>query len=378
MTGKILKLAKKELKYWKEYSWKIPDFITGYVFTFDELFQHLQNRAVVQYFHTLLLWPVNIKHVVPNKVLWVKTMCWIFHFSHLPVQLWVFVDIRSRDLNNFWTNWIQLWRIHHQKKQKWLLLPSNNQKLCITSTHNCVLNITTRIEKPRQGKLRNNVAKNDTTHTPWKWGNITIRPNMEEKMSHCLSQCFDLHSPFCFFSINKRDQRGVGPCSSGWPQLRLQAQPAGSCGPHLYYTRILNYSFFSVKQRHPPTFRRGFRNDPSASMVTMATSITHKLENCEKTLKQENESQNVSKYFCFYLYYCLWWLFPSPKNDYIDKKTCQLHMGNHQISHTRKLMNEGRKVGGLCWKFKAVLSEKCSNIKRKDWQSANLDQKQKS
>lgn len=77
------------------------------------------------------------------------------------------------------------------------------------------------------------MAKNDTSHTHWKWGNITIRPYMEDKMSQCLTQCFDLHSPFCFFSINKRDQRAVGACSSGWPRLRLQALPADSCVSHL-------------------------------------------------------------------------------------------------------------------------------------------------
>lgn len=121
--------------------------------------------------------------------------------------------------------------------------------------------------------------------------------------------------------------------------------------PCMDYTRNL------IKQLHPPTFGRGFRNDPSASMVTMTTSIPHKLENCEKTLKWENESHNAFKYFCFYLNYCLWWLFPSQKNDYIYKK--HVNMENHQRSHTRRLMNEGRKDGGLRSKFKAALSEKC-------------------
>lgn len=46
--------------------------------------------------------------------------------------------------------------------------------------HNCVLNITTRMDEPTPiatpyGKLRKNVAKNDTTHTHWRRENDGMR-----------------------------------------------------------------------------------------------------------------------------------------------------------------------------------------------------------
>lgn len=108
------------------------------------------------------------------------------------------------------------------------------------------------------------------THTG---GEKTIESilNMETKAMQYCRHSVNLRSPACSFSISNRGPRAAGGCSSDGLQLKPQAPTVEI---KINHQPLLKANSTSVLC--PLTFERGVS---SAPMVTITTSITHKLAN---------------------------------------------------------------------------------------------------